>query len=374
MAEPIFERLLRCMWVYSCFFNDTMSNISDLWTLSCKTYRLNRFTTKRPKTVITSDGYTVELPWWVEESSQVLKKHDDGFELSTIIVPFTAEEVVRSIATIFSPEACVNDCRVIDFLGCESLISGRLYTVALTVEDWIQIITLRHCLEQVLGGVTIRNNTAFRGRQRMLTWNEDGSYRVFNSDHKILEALIRLGSVVKADYHSSSDRCLLNGVTYVLDWHHHLPLRHCRGRGLHVSKVDDHWEFVVTDQHQEIRIHGDSVLKKPDENRRRCFKWLFRRRYFYKAGQHMALKPERILPQLQWMTLKMKIWGYPNEQRDDFFGTVACGDLSHGLKYYPNACCYRIASCSYIWSSHLDKLGRAVVSIDEHHTIIHRYQ
>lgn len=344
-----------------------------VWVLENKTYRLTH-KQKDAKTIVTTDGYTFELPPWIEETSQVLAKHDDGFELFSMAVPFTSHQVrdsIQRLRTGGAPDLVVDDFRVVDFLGCK--ISGNTRYVELTVDDWLQVIAFRdeHCLEKELGKVVTRNNTAYRGDVPMFTWNTDGSYLVHKYvPPKVLTAVEELGVPFKIKYNSDNIHKLRCGVPYILGSCDYLPFVY--GKGLHVSKVDNFWEFVMTDQHQEIRIHGESRLKKPDENRHSCFGWMFRQRYIRKRdGKCMLRSGRRIPSELQWMTLDMEVHDNATD-RPDFFGTVVCENLERALKHYPNARCYRMSS-PYIGVWHLDQLGRATVDIGVKHINVRRY-
>lgn len=310
------------------------------------------------KTVITTDGFVIELPRRVVASSIVMA-HDDDFELFSMPVPFTASQVRKSIGRLNKGEYnTVEDMRFFDFLGCDKIVT-EYHIHYLDADSWVVVLSQLACLEQKLLRLSIHGSTVKDSSLKPLfTRNKDGSYIVHKDAYNVVLEAVRQMDVDFAI--EAGHRSIVHGETYIIGEPYRIVCDH--DYGAYFWKREDRWYFVYTDSHNELRIHGEPSTLRPV-------------RYGYHDKSELEpyvdmsarkLKEERIPINLQWLTVGIEIlFTYGRWQvRPDFFGTVIIdsGSLQSAIDRYPNAKSYCVSLGSLTMTDKvLNLIGRGIV-------------
>lgn len=330
------------------------------------------------KSVVTTDGYTIELPTRIASSSIVMARdEEDGFELLLLLVPFTSVQVRDSIGAIGKKDFTVDQMRFLDFLGCVSIIDSQPIP-KLSDEDWIAILCNVSCFEQRLARLTVENGITVSDREgnKLFTRRRDGTYAIHDRDH---ERTMKLATQAGFDaVFENVDYPSALGVDHILtgDFQMNFNFR-C---GAVFWKEDDHWKFVLTDQHEGIRIYDAPTYFRPVRYGTHKISdlepYLHRESYINLQGKKAYFTPKitaRIPQNRQWLTEELTVESGCTRVYDDFFGTVKNVSMRSAMKYYPNARRYEIWYSDFKLSvEFLNFLGKSVIRSANCNVVVER--
>lgn len=309
------------------------------------------------KIIVSSDGEEVVLPRKIAVTSQVLARHDNGFEVNTIAVPFTLKQVLRSLKGCLERKlSSVEDLRLFDFLGCETIIASTRVR-KLCRDDWVQALTVKHCLEQRVIGLRWDGRRGFvSGLTHPLIEETDGYILDMTASKELIDAATLLSNNVLVRYRPLQYR-LHENVEYIVD--EEFILR--RTKGAQFFCVNGQWRFIYNLWRYHIEVHGEQksvvTARYGSCNVRQLEPYLRRVR-----GELPTLNEKPIPFNRQWLTSQIEIQCSVDKERRDFFGLVQGKHLATMLYQYPNARCYRVEDIECLMTPQmLTVLGKATI-------------
>lgn len=360
-------------------------------------------TTQGTKFVVSSDGHTVLLPQQVSDQSQVLAKHDDGFELFTIDVPFTLREIFESLVAFLSDSFTeISQLRLFDFLGCDVIVSSAEIR-KISVDDWTQILLQRRCFEQKVMKIKWEGDEAYglhQFRGYLIKETKNGFIIDINASDELIDAAQKLGHV-EIRYSTVGTTEIRYGCppnswepTSIPYTPHHLfrydmtfffDSDSWMGASLNLTeissmvffRVGDQWKFKRCREQSHIEIVDEPKSLKPVRYGKHKAKELKPYlEYLSERDRHAhgieedidfpLLKKGLAIPQtLQWLTADVTVYYpyYMYGERNDFYGTVVDGSIDRAIDTFPNARCYRLQQKNCIASEKtLNKLGSAIIT------------